>query len=750
MSPRALELRIHGVNNTPPHAMLALPKEETQRTRGDDLGGFWSGTAPNEELLTEAYSWGGMARSSVSLPGGNPVVNALCRIGWALLLPFGLANVAYWSRKLPTGAKRPDWRCGSGAATTRLFGLGLTVLLVLAACEITLDLFAIQCAPANACPRLPSAFGWFSGQDVATRMAISSAGPVLLLLGLWLLARRSRVRYEQKTTEAGRTDRGPVMLADPGLWRGDVMLRELTRVHLAAGFAVVALVSSVDAWAAAPEFRVIAVVSAALVLAACALASRRVGDAPDVATEAHGPRDSWLLLGFAMAVFAAETVSLLVVRPAFTGRLLVATWLPPVLLACLLGIVASAYAWRANPRRIPLLLGLLVAAGLVAGYSHWAGPVVAVLATATLMWHARKDDTREWEAWSGMGPGVLLGISLASSMTLSTIAVVATGNWLLGLTTVPPVYAWFSGSFTVALAAFVAVALVLGGLVGTRLVKPSLLLGADDEPGPSKNVRARHLAALAHRAEKAVGLLSILSVLAVALAVDAALSARRDLPEWVVDRGLWFTVLTGGAVVAAFAGGRATRPLGLVWDLICFLPRTAHPFAPPCYAERAVPELVQRTREWLDGGADRRVVLSAHSLGSVLATATIYALPERDLPRLRLITYGSQLRPYFGRIFPELLGGGVLGTPPTRGGRLWSTDPWRWPATEPSQGGLSTMVPWTNLWRRTDFLGFPVHGYAANACDRPAPESNGSGRIERHSDYQTTSAYREALASHLE
>jgi hypothetical protein len=228
------------------------------------------------------------------------------------------------------------------------------------------------------------------------------------------------------------------------------------------------------------------------------------------------------------------------------------------------------------------------------------------------------------------------------------------------------------------------------------------------------------------------------------------------------------------------AGGRSrTRPLGLVWDLVCFLPRAAHPFGPPCYAERTVPELVSRCEWWLetappaavaatDGEARRgdRIVISAHSLGSVLAVATVLALPERMLsdPRrpVRLLTYGTQLRAYFGRIFPELLGPAVLGVPDARRGRFWAGDPWEHEADRgalvavphpPAPGSLTARLGdggWISLWRRTDYLGFPVWSYAAeaNPVDRAAEEVDDTGyllEVVTHGNYPRAGRYRDAL-----
>jgi hypothetical protein len=289
--------------------------------------------------------------------------------------------------------------------------------------------------------------------------------------------------------------------------------------------------------------------------------------------------------------------------------------------------------------------------------------------------------------------------------------------------------------------------------------------------------RARRLAAIAQRAEKLLALFVLIGLTMTLLVLVAVMQGSvhwtaQSFMGRVTDLGTAGLALIAIAVLGALVGGAATgntRPLGLVWDLICFLPRAAHPFAPPCYAERAVPELSSRVTWWLGqpdlvvqgqrrGG--RRVVLSAHSLGGVLAVAALLSRKRSDPPPVRLLTYGSQLRAYFGRVFPELLGPSVLGTPPVRAPQLWAPDPWR---KEPDWGSLRSAdksvkglmtsktdgVLWRNLWRRTDPLGFPVYAYARNDVDRPAEEIDHTGylvEIVAHSDYPRSKAYETALS----
>ncbi len=265
-------------------------------------------------------------------------------------------------------------------------------------------------------------------------------------------------------------------------------------------------------------------------------------------------------------------------------------------------------------------------------------------------------------------------------------------------------------------------------------------------------------------------------------------SVRGDSPaevlgdgDWIpplTSVGLWSTaILWGTIVLRAVTRSSSERPLGLLWDLMCFLPRSAHPLGPPCYAERVVPEVAGRITRWLDDGpsspdgARRRiVVVSAHSLGAVLAVAALFTQPEdRIRGRVGLLTYGTQLRPYFGRFFPELLGPDVLGAVGCPPASSVDCDPW--PPTEVASGAdgplarvragdgslaarlggdaaTSTPPAWVSLWRSTDPLGMPAISDAPNEVDRAAEELDATAfvaTVATHGGYPRTTAYRRAF-----
>lgn len=432
------------------------------------------------------------------------------------------------------------------------------------------------------------------------------------------------------------------------------------------------------------------------------------------------------------------------------------------------------------------------------------------------------------EGWRGMGPGVVMLLALGVAMTLASLVVVGFAAWLAipfapapanGLRTVvafplivPPAYVEFGVLLLGILLVFLAFTVVILVPLVTRLHRLSTppLTRDGNVPDPGEQIaplprygetggplievsadrimlralKARRFAAITQRGEPLLGILAVTVGVGLAATVvlripeapatavpptsanfiDALTIAAPSIAIGVLSA----TALTALGFIALNALTKAERPLGLLWDLICFLPRAGHPFGPPCYSDRVVPELNSRVRAWLepDGtpSAQRRVVLSAHSLGAVLAVSTIFAHVARtagnqpiagtpagadeSVPRIGLLTYGTQLRAYFGRFFPELLGPEVLGTRPCLAPRLVGGDPWlrQVLADENDEGqpvshrpgslravltpapALSTETDappppfWISLWRRTDFLGFPVNSYAPNVIDRGASE----------------------------
>lgn len=305
--------------------------------------------------------------------------------------------------------------------------------------------------------------------------------------------------------------------------------------------------------------------------------------------------------------------------------------------------------------------------------------------------------------------------------------------------------------------------------------------------------RAREFAQIAHRGEPLLGLITMLGSVGILSSILVAVrwtgpdhpTGWRAVAYGALGSGMWVSAGVGALVIAFTAGGSLVggkRPFGLLWDLICFLPRAGHPLGPPCYAERAVPELLTGCHRYLTPLPDsdvhgKKVILSAHSLGSVIAVAAIFAADgdeqfDKNVPHLSLLTYGTQLRAYFGRIFPELLGPVVLGNHRVEPAGLIDPNPVVAsgdvaPGSPPEAlasllGVTAGRSRWRSLWRRTDYLGFPAYNGISsagenagtaddtrNGVDRAAQEIDQTGymlSVLSHSNYPRTDAYREQLS----
>ncbi|MGW5847544.1 hypothetical protein ACWFQ8_06175 [Streptomyces sp. NPDC055254] len=216
--------------------------------------------------------------------------------------------------------------------------------------------------------------------------------------------------------------------------------------------------------------------------------------------------------------------------------------------------------------------------------------------------------------------------------------------------------------------------------------------------------------------------------------LELAARAAQDSGSWLIGLGVAAFVTWGRR---AYRDPAARRTVGILWDVGTFWPRAAHPFAPPCYAERAVPDLTWRMAGWTarTGGP---LVISGHSQGSVLAAAAVWQLPQYARGRVALLTYGSPLGRLYGRWFPAYFGPGPL-------------------------AALHREVDcWRNLWRATDPIGGPVLPGPGAGVDRgPLVDPLSYGRTARHPlpapilghcDYQADpvfAAERDALLARL-
>ncbi|MCD2443120.1 hypothetical protein LQ757_12625 [Agromyces sp. SYSU K20354] len=507
------------------------------------------------------------------------------------------------------------------------------------------------------------------------------------------------------------------------------------------------------------------------------------------------------------------------------------------------------------------------------------------------------------EAWRGQGPAVAMILALFTSMALSSLLVLGAASWLGRpvdaapeseifrtpgaplpdeIWNTPDAYERFAVVLTVIAVLMIVLIIVAVAANLTRFIVFSLpnLMPDDDYTDPAgvggiltpevkypsrlaypqgqlrRRAVVRRSSHMLHRGEPLFGWLAVVAGVGFLSLASTTVFTEAKLFVSGIGRAMKVDTLTTDirlastavlvavalAAVAAVATQATTsgdRPLGVFWDVVAFFPRAGHPFAPPCFGERVVPELSARTTAWMNGGGPtkpRAVIFTAHSMGSTICAATLFALrgekiatgPLKDgeiTSHIALLSYGTQLRAYFSRFFPSVFGPGVLGVPGVRAPSLWYGDPWRrqvrdefrpeddsrrkweehWKQKEETRrqkeqerrkrreerstkgpldreddqqgaagdaltltailGAMSTegaagaasarpatdskpaAVPrWRSLWRRTDYLGFPVYGYRGdgNPIDEGATESAPKTylwRIATHSDYLGTEQF---------
>jgi hypothetical protein len=779
---RALEIRVHGVSNTPPEAMLrehGLPPPKARLCAGDEQTGFYrrEGDDDHAELVTEAYSWG-------ALTSGNQAKKDLQRAGWALLLPFAFVNVALWARP----GVGPDDRTGRlSAYLVRLLAVSLTVGLVLAAAGVGMDQVGWQCR--DGCRTIPGTGFLSSGGFWNTGLrpvVVGMLAPLLLLAVMVVLARRS-FAYEAQTASVADKPGNSVPFAHECFWYGDGQVRRLTMLHTAAALAAIA----------------------------------GVGALAGLLTQRNAPAGGWLIAGWA-AVAAGGLALLLVLlllggdgiriraRETEAGRLAAAAvWLSVVaLLATAVFLLGPARPGLAVVSGLPgfgdvlqwlfvgqfavvLLLGalagrvwrtvvtvLLVAGGAVLAVfqltddwpKHRLFLVVAGLAGLTTLvamagWSPRERlgaaRTYSEPVWGGRSAVMLAGTGWAFSSLYSAAVLFRVADWLNGAATVtskastvqlPVSLLWSAaGLVTFLLPLLVAGVVALARL--RRLRRTARAAAAPDgDLTPHEQRRSLDVAdaVAVHRfvGEQALGMAGFLGGITVVFAIlgvagtATGLSPKdlgaevftTDWPasvlKWLTDSGAVLAGLTllglAALVGLAYRNAGLRRTLGIVWDLATFWPRGAHPFAPPSYGERAVPHLLTR----ICGTTGRTIVLAGHSQGAVLAVATVLQLPPAHRARVHLLTFGTQLTRLYGRVFPDFFGAAARDHVAT------------------VLTGDTGEIRWRSLHRPTDQLGWEIG--TPPGIDVPVTDPDGLAPVDgevldppirRHSDYPCSAAY---------
>ncbi|MEV8525294.1 hypothetical protein AB0451_14245 [Streptomyces sp. NPDC052000] len=723
----ALELLVHGVGGTTPQAMLDDPR--TVRVTGDDTAAIYrraedvdAEAHPERHRgrpLPEAYVW-------CNLTSGNSA-----RALWLLLLPFMVVNLAHWMRPPAT---RPLWAIRLYGALVRLVALSLTVLLVAAACEVALDLTAWQCGGSAGCSgsrdwlgfASVAHHGWWS--QPGRRLALAALAPAGLTALLWYLSNRTWSAYEsQQPLNADPADgpgvaEGPAF-GRPGFWYGRRLVARLRAAHTAAGFLTAAT-------------------------GVTAAAARYDRAATSALFETLG-----LLLESTLAISGVVVVWVVCRRGRTESHLdqqldrAVTTWLP----ASSLALLALAMLYAGWDRADWVSSGTLPG-DRAFGFLTFAQGVL-VVALAAVARYLRRTAPGERTALCGLGgPAVaMLACALGGVMTGGVAQRV--GDWLdRGATpgmnrTVfegpPPLLSWQASVIPVLLVLLVPVVLFFAVRTWrtARADAPRVMADYPTERADTARTRqiaaARAMAGLTDRTPLFVGIVSGASLLlgAAALAgawwtsevpgraaaggpspIAYAADTAQSLGSWCTGFGFILFVTWGRR---AYKDAAARRTIGILWDVGTFWPRAAHPFAPPCYAERAVPDLAWRMNTWTErtGG---RLVISGHSQGSVLAAAAVWQLPARTRRRVALLTYGCPVERLYGRWFPTYFG----------------------PA--PLHDLHQEVHCWRNLWRATDPIGGPV--LAGDDVDRgPLLDPLAYGRtaehplpapILGHSDYQ--------------
>ncbi|MFU8851174.1 hypothetical protein ACNAW0_09355 [Micromonospora sp. SL1-18] len=701
MARDVVELRVHGVTGVRAEELLDHPV--VVRVAGDDHAGFYR---PRPGYGVESGPGGGAVEAYQwrNLTSGR-IARALSLL---FLLPFMFSNLAAWVRP-------PVGEGGTMKALCRLLGATVTAVFVLSIVGVALDLVGWQCAPSQPCTAGRPYLSWLGALPAGPRLVVLAALPAAAIRLVWWVGARSARAYEgfayegfQSTYDTSRAPAGD-RLETRWFWHGEALVGRLRSIHVAIAYGVLDL----------------------SVLVA-------------LTTEDRSP------IGGALVVAAGLLVAVCVVLLCLPGLSAPPTgwdWTralirPLRIAAVAITVLTGGYALL--PRApVPVdqpMPGFAVSVSAVIVAQAALLTALAVVA----LWQQRAARPEARAFFQGLGAPIVGAVSVGLAATYSAgldyrVADFLDRGEIPGLEHPPPpgtppldppvAYRWE------ALGAFAAVLLVVifglyaGRFRRRRRERQAERISREDFPDAPPQAAARlqsvrrviSRARLAEQFSPLIIVYLVLSVLSLAFtAFDLAGIGPTQLTQRVTGNNARLVaaaavaidvatsslglVIVGLLVVGVLAAVslNVRRAVGVLWDLGTFFPRTAHPFAPPSYGERAVPELAKRVSAL---ARDRKVVLSGHSHGSALAAAVILQLPPETLHRVALLTYGSPLRRLYAHLSPAYFGERALREIGERVG-------WRW----------------RNLWRNTD----PVSGaiFSTHRPGEPPAVGGPAGRVD--------------------
>ncbi|WP_247661751.1 hypothetical protein [Micromonospora sp. U21] len=660
MSGGIVELRVHGVSGASPDQVLDL--RQIAQVAGDRSGGFYRARPHGSDdngprgVTLEAYRWG-------DLPSGT-VARTLALV---FLLPFMLANLAIWMRPANPG---------SGTVVKslcRVLALTLTALYVLAITGVTLDLIASKCMTSARCLAGRSWLSWLLGQPVGLRLAVLALVPAAAIGLIWRLSNRPGRTFEAFQAPEKAVSDHP--LGAVGQWDAEPLVGRLRSIHVAAAFATLdlTLLAARVATGASAVTVVLAVVTGAVLVACVALLCT-----PPIIDRAETDRR------LDRVTRTLRTIAIILTIVVLTH------------------VLASTAPWHER--------GGLPGYDAIMTWLFVAQTTLLAALGVVLLW--RRDRRRDVTPLFGLGALVIAATAVSLGVAYSAELVHRVADFLdrdlptgEGIANVSPrAYTWaIYGFFRAVLITLIVAGLII--LISRRgRFRAATAIVARDYPDPPPQTeprlrQVRQAIARARFTEKLVPLAVTYGCLAglgtatttiglLGLFPSAAIERYAGVPadlitifiafgSWLIAAIILILIIAG---VFAYRSVPFRRHVGVLWDLATFWPRAAHPFAPPCYAERAVPELTRRIRYLVSQG--NAVLLTGHSHGSVLLAATVLQLPPEVGSRVALLTHGSPLRRLYGQIFPAYVDDAALWE---IGGRIG----WRW----------------VNLWRDTDAIG---------------------------------------------